>query len=224
MAEDKKKVESKPLVTQNEIIFVLFGLFILAIIINNLTDYIYWSGWGDFPNMWNYFLHSYFWPLWQKWKIFAAIITGASMVWLGYSTWALKKVEEEEEKIYGHVNPDTFLEEEVEAKKSPENERWLKVMEQAFSDNPSEWRMAIIEADVILEDVLRKNGYHGDSLGEMLKSAGGADQFLSLDAAWEAHKIRNRIAHGGSDFQLTDRETRRAVTLFEQVFREFGVI
>lgn len=224
MADDKKKPEAKPLVTQNEIIFGLFGLFILALIINNLTDYIYWSGWGDFPNIWNYFLHSYFYPFWEKWKIFAAIITGASIVWLGYSTYALKKVEEEEEKIYGHVQSDMFLAEDEVEEKSPQNERWVKLVEQSYSDNPSDWRTAIIEADVMLEDVLRKNNYHGDTLGEMLKSAGGADQFLSLDAAWEAHKIRNRIAHSGSDYQLTEREVRRAITLFEQVFREFGVI
>lgn len=223
MAEEKKK-ESKPLVTQNEIIFVLIGLFILALIINNLTDYIYWSGWGDFPNVWNYFYHSYLYPFWEKWKIFAAIITGASIVWLGYSTWALKKVEEEEEKIYGHVETNMFLEEEVKEEKSPDNERWQKIVDQSYTNNPSDWAVAIMEADKMLEDVLRKNNYPGDTIGEMLKSAGGADQFLTLDAAWEAHKIRNKVAHGGNDFQLTDRETRRAITLFEQVFREFGVI
>lgn len=223
MAEDKKKEESSPLINKNEVIFLLAGLFVLALIVNQIIDYFYYSGWGTTQNFWNYFLHSYFYPFWGKWKIFAAVVSAASLVWAVYSRLKLKKIEEEEEKIYGHLEHDTFLE-ELKDDKSNQNEKWLKVMEWAYSENPADWRLAIMEADVMLEDVLRKSGYPGDTIGEMLKSAGGADQFLSLDAAWEAHKVRNNIAHGGSDYQLSERETRRAIGLFEQVFREFGVI
>lgn len=72
----------------------------------------------------------------------------------------------------------------------------------------------------MLEDVLREKGYQGDTLGEMLKNA----SFKTIEMAWDAHKIRNRIAHEGSSFELTEREAKRAFTLFESVFRELRVI
>ena len=82
------------------------------------------------------------------------------------------------------------------------------------------WRIGIMEADNLLLEVLTEKGYEGDGVGEKLKNA----SFRTIDLAWDAHKIRNRIAHEGSDFQLTEREAKRAFTLFESVFRDLKVI
>jgi hypothetical protein len=48
--------------------------------------------------------------------------------------------------------------------------------------------------------------------------------FKTLDAAWEAHKIRNAIAHEGSDFVLSQRESKRVIGLYEMVFNEFNYV
>jgi hypothetical protein len=45
-----------------------------------------------------------------------------------------------------------------------------------------------------------------------------------LDEAWEAHRVRNQVAHEGSDFILSQREARRAVELYRKVFEAYGVI
>lgn len=110
----------------------------------------------------------------------------------------------------------------VEAKKT-ENKKWKKVKEHASSANPSDWRLAILEADILLGDLLTKLGYKGDSIGEQLKSVERID-FQTLDLAWEAHKIRNSIAHEGSDFVLSPNEGKRVIGLFEEVFKEFRYI
>jgi hypothetical protein len=91
------------------------------------------------------------------------------------------------------------------------------------SDNPAEWRLAIIEADALLEEMVKKMGYEGTTLGEMLKNIELSD-FTTLNDAWEAHKIRNQIAHQGSTFLLTKREAKRVMQLYEKVFREFDII
>jgi deoxyadenosine/deoxycytidine kinase len=83
--------------------------------------------------------------------------------------------------------------------------------------------VAIIEADIMLDEMLTALGYLGDGVGEKLKTVEPSN-ILTLDAAWEAHKVRNRIAHSGKDFELNQRETKRVVGLFESVFREFGMI
>jgi hypothetical protein len=69
----------------------------------------------------------------------------------------------------------------------------------------------------------KKMGYHGDTLGERLNSVEKSD-FLTLNLAWEAHKVRNMIAHEGSNYLLTKREAKRVIDLYRQVFEEFEFI
>lgn len=98
-----------------------------------------------------------------------------------------------------------------------------QVKEHMDTDNPTEWRMAIIEADNILYNVLNGAGYEGETLGEMLTNASRVN-FATLENAWEAHKIRNMVAHEGPDATLDKREAKRVVSLFESVFREFDAL
>lgn len=91
------------------------------------------------------------------------------------------------------------------------------------SENPNDWRLAIIEADIILDNALKKQGYAGTSLGERLKSI-SSEQMSSLEDAWEAHKVRNRIAHEGADFVLTRRIVDETIARYQRVFAEIGII
>jgi hypothetical protein len=103
------------------------------------------------------------------------------------------------------------------------NARWQLVTEHIQSDNPSDWRLSILEADIVLSELLETLGYRGDTIGDKLKNAERAP-FRTLNQAWEAHKIRNAIAHEGQDFALTARDARRIIGLYEATFREFDFI
>jgi hypothetical protein len=98
--------------------------------------------------------------------------------------------------------------------------KWVKIQTHINSPNPSDWRLAILEADIMLFDVLDKMGFQGDSIGEKLKGVKKED-FLTLDLAWEAHKVRNKIAHEGSGYDLSERDAKRIVDLYKKVFEEF---
>src|SRR3989344_354965 len=103
-------------------------------------------------------------------------------------------------------------------------ERWQTIIKKMESENISDWKLAIIEADTLLDEMVKKMGYPGENLGERLRHVEVSD-FTSLQEAWEAHKVRNRIAHdSGDQFILTAREARRVIGLFEKVFREFKYI
>lgn len=91
------------------------------------------------------------------------------------------------------------------------------------SDNPSDWKLGLIEADIILDEVLKQKGYAGTSLGERLRSI-SPTTMASLDDAWQAHKVRNQIAHGGPDFVLTHKLAHETIVQYERVFKELGVI
>jgi hypothetical protein len=103
------------------------------------------------------------------------------------------------------------------------NEKWLDVESKINSANPSDWRLAILEADILLDEMLIQMGLAGGSLGERLKSAHHSF-FATLDEAWTAHKIRNIIAHQGSSYELTYGEARKAIDLYRRVFEEFYFI
>jgi hypothetical protein len=92
----------------------------------------------------------------------------------------------------------------------------------ASSDNPNDWKLAIIEADIILDETLKQRGYLGTSLGERLKSISGA-QMGTINDAWEAHKVRNRIAHDGADFVLTKRLADETINRYLRVFSELDI-
>ena len=102
------------------------------------------------------------------------------------------------------------------------NSRLQDVVTHSQSSNPNDWKLAIIEADIILDETLKQRGYAGTTLGERLKSI-SPGQLDTLNDAWEAHKIRNQIAHGGADFVLTQRLAQETVGRYQRVFAEFGV-
>jgi len=103
------------------------------------------------------------------------------------------------------------------------NSRWDDIEMHLQSDNPNDWKLAIIEADVMLEDVLREAGYAGATIGDKLKSA-SPTSFTSLDDAWRAHRVRNQIAHEGPDFILTRKVANETIVMYRKVFQEFGAL
>ncbi len=103
------------------------------------------------------------------------------------------------------------------------NERWGKTLHYLFSQHASDWKLAIIEADSMLESLMDEMGFKGQSLGDKLKSA-TQENFKQLTTAWEVHTIRNRIAHEGLAFELSQHEAKRVIAMYEQIFRAYGFI
>jgi len=112
---------------------------------------------------------------------------------------------------------------EVVPAKNPQQEKWERIVKNSQSENSSDWRLAIIEADIMLDDLLEKLHLPGDTMGDKLKAIEKSD-FNTIEYAWEAHKARNMIAHQGEEYLLNQRECRRIISLYEAVFREFHLI
>lgn len=106
---------------------------------------------------------------------------------------------------------------------APKNERWEVVASLASSPNESDWRRAILEADIMLSAVLSERGYVGATVADQLKM-GNPLQFTTLDLAWEAHRMRNALAHLGEAFPLSERDARATIDLYRRVFEEFDYI
>lgn len=103
------------------------------------------------------------------------------------------------------------------------NPRWNTVLKRMESGNEADWRLAIIEADIILSEMLSKMGYKGESIADKLKQVEESD-FKTIQSAWSGHKIRNNIAHGGSEYHLSKGEAEKAISFYKEVFEEFYFI
>lgn len=153
---------------------------------------------------------------WQIVIVVGYIVSIIAIFVLVYSLMRLYDVRRQEKALYGPLPiPDST--------QPLHNPRWQQVQELVASDNPNDWRQAIIEADIILGDMLTSQEYKGETIGEQLKQVEPAD-FLTLNDAWEAHKVRNRIAHDGSTFVLSDIVVRNTIARYENVFREFAML
>ncbi len=153
--------------------------------------------------------------LWLWIIIIGYIVSFVALVVLVYTLIRLYELRKREDAYYGAV-----LAASEEVGVSP---RWQHIGALSASDNPSAWREAIIEADIMLDDMLARQGYAGDGVGGKLMKVERSD-FDTLNDAWEAHKVRNQVAHAGSAFDLSDTLARRTIARYEAVFREFGAL
>ncbi|MCX6754258.1 MAG: hypothetical protein NTU81_00280 [Candidatus Nomurabacteria bacterium] len=103
------------------------------------------------------------------------------------------------------------------------NPRWHYIQTLSESPNESDWRVSIIEADSMMEEVLKANGLSGSTASELLEGAKESG-YRSIQDAWSAHLIRNKIAHEGSDYPLSQVEGRRVIKMYQNFFEELRVI
>ncbi len=101
--------------------------------------------------------------------------------------------------------------------------RWDEIQKRSDSDNSADWKMAIIEADALMDEIFQNIGYKGENLGERLKSVEPSD-FDNLQNIWEAHKTRNRIAHEGDKFELTKEEAKNTLEKYKKALKELKYI
>lgn len=153
--------------------------------------------------------------LWVQITFIGYILSAIGLFVIVYVTMRLFELRKREEHFYSTVIPMPGVEDT--------NTRWQHISSLIAGTAPSEWREAIIEADIMLDDALTEQGYVGAGIAEKLKSIEPSD-FSSLQDAWEAHKVRNQIAHEGSSFNLSDSLARRTIGRYETVFRELNVI
>jgi hypothetical protein len=148
-------------------------------------------------------------------SIVVSLLFGALIVYAALRLLEVRR--HERERIQAAVHP-------VAAQDRPRSHlRWERLVEEAASDNEQRWRLAILEADIMLNELLDTLGYRGETMADKMKQA-DRSTFRSIDAAWDAHRVRNQIAHEGSGFLLNEREVRRVMGEYEQVFREFNII
>lgn len=181
-------------------------------------EYFFIKIFSFFEDIWNFIISPKFWYLFNNVISIIAIFCLVIIIYSFVRMHELQKDEKEEmrKKIAETINGE-------KAKDENGNYRWNYIMDLTESFQESDWKIAILEADSLLKESLDEKGFSGETLRDLLESAKDSG-FQFLNDAWEAHKIRNQIAHGKIDFSLTQVETKKVIKKYQNFFEEIGVI
>lgn len=97
-------------------------------------------------------------------------------------------------------------------------ERWENIRHRLESENPSQYKVAVLEADALADEILDGVGYGGATMAEKLQSVLGG-QLETKELLAEAHEVRNQIIHD-PHYVLTREDATRYLGLFEKFFDE----
>jgi hypothetical protein len=94
---------------------------------------------------------------------------------------------------------------------------WMELLARVKS--PEGMMLAVIDADKLLDEALRRHHFKGKTMGERLVSA---QRIISdNDAVWYAHKLRNRLVHE-PNVRLKKKEAQTALAGFKQGLKDLG--
>jgi hypothetical protein len=98
---------------------------------------------------------------------------------------------------------------------------WAATQKHFFAGDANDLKIAVMEADNILNDALQYAGIRGVNLGDRLKTI-KRGQMPNLEDVWAAHKLRNEIAHE-TNFSLKRDTVERALDAYEVALKNLGV-
>ena len=81
--------------------------------------------------------------------------------------------------------------------------------------------LAIIDADKLFDEALKKRSYRGKTMGERLVAA--QHEISDNDAVWYAHKLRNRLVHEPT-VRLRKNEAKNALAGIRQGLKDLGAL
>jgi len=84
------------------------------------------------------------------------------------------------------------------ADKQAINNKRSEIEKLASSDNVIELKHAVMEADKLVDKILRLKGYGEGTFADRLKKAEQYTDRKVYQDLWDGHKVRNRIAHDES--------------------------
>lgn len=98
-------------------------------------------------------------------------------------------------------------------------ERWQELQKLLADKNT--WPLAIINADKLLDEALKRRRFKGKTMGERLVAA--QRSLSSNDTVWFAHKMRNKIVH--EDFKVVRKnDVKDALLGYLQALKDLGAI
>jgi hypothetical protein len=98
-------------------------------------------------------------------------------------------------------------------------EKWIEL--QKLCRSKKTWADAIINADHLLDEALKKRHYNGKSMGERLVAAQRI--FTDNDSVWYGHKLKNKLEIEPA-IKLREKEVKEALVGIRQALKDMGAL
>ena len=100
------------------------------------------------------------------------------------------------------------------------SKRWSKIKKRIESGSESEYKLAVIEADDFLNEVLEKHGYEGKNFQETLDKAA---KFIMpiIDDVLAAHEVRNSIVYD-PNYKLDTEQAKKILSAYQSAIDSIG--
>lgn len=100
-------------------------------------------------------------------------------------------------------------------------EHWQDIVNKFNSGQPESVKIAVIEADALVDDVLKQLGYEGEHMADRLAKL-DTNFFPSAEKIWEAHRIRNELTHlPGTEVPIE--KAKRLLEHYRDFFNDAGL-
>src|SRR3989344_5295676 len=100
-------------------------------------------------------------------------------------------------------------------RKSQFREQWEEILKKLASGSHDSLKVAIVEADRLVDTILKDAGLEGGHMADRLDKL-KPDELVSFNRLWRAHRVRNEVVHS-PDFEIT-------AALAEQTIEDYGAV
>lgn len=97
--------------------------------------------------------------------------------------------------------------------------RWQEIEQLMQLGSPSNYGRAVLEADKLLDHILKAKRAPGLTMGDRLKASKNRFSPEGYNAAWSGHKVRNELVHN-AEYPMTDFIARAAIENFKTAIGE----
>lgn len=99
--------------------------------------------------------------------------------------------------------------------------QWDRIKKRTETGAESDYKLAVIDADDFLAEVLDNRGYDGDNFEEIINKAGRLIEPI-LNEVLVAHEIRNSIVYN-PDYKLSIEQAKKVLNTYESAAKEIGM-
>ncbi len=168
-----------------------------------ITDFIYFISSSEIQEM--------LFPVKIVFVVFAAIFLVFVIHFMINSSWMQYKFLEDVTEFFSW---QAFGQRQME-------KQWTRIRKRTESGSESDYKLAIIDADDFLLEVLDNRGYEGNTFEDSIEKAGRLIAPI-LDEVLRAHEVRNAIVYN-PDYSLSAQEAQKILDIYESAAKNIGL-
>lgn len=175
------------------------------------TDFDLLTVLGFLPVVWDVFRESWIFAVGKWFLMIYSIVLLVDVVLLVLMRGVTENLKVQ---LYGTTRPILS--------KNKAAARFEAIAKRLESGNPSQYKVAILEADQFADEVLRESGYAGANMAERLAGI-EPGQLTSYEALKSAHEVRNRIVNE-QNFAIDRAEAEELLSHYKALFMELELL